>query len=395
VHEALFYSSDEELLNVIVPFLVQGLEAAEPTLVVINDRAARLLRQEVGSSELVFLDGRHHRHNPASRIVHHREIITGHVANGAQHVRVVGEVPHPGHGSPWGWWARYEATINHAYAELPLWNVCPYDLRITPAPVVEDVTRTHPWLAADDGSPATNPHYEDPRKFLLRQPAPDIDPLEAASAPQIDLVDPTPAEARRAARACGRLLPVDAFDLDDVVMCVNEAVTNALVHGRAPVRLRVWATPERIVVSVADQGEGPGDPFVGLLPAQRRPPDRPDSVCGSRTRCAATSPSTALMADSPFGWCSTPGRGDRDGHRRHRARDPVRPSSPGASPVTGRPDRRDGRLLVPGYRGSGAQDGHPRRCAPCGCRGGEGDDAGPRGSAPVRGSGAPGAAGAG
>jgi anti-sigma regulatory factor (Ser/Thr protein kinase) len=267
VHEALFYESDDELLGTVVPFLEQGLKAAEPTLVVLNDQAAELLRAAVGHPDLVFLSSRDRRDDPASTILRHREILAGHVAGGAQHVRVVGEVPHPGHGSPWGWWARYEATINHAYAEFPLWNVCPYDLRITPDAVVEDVVRTHPWLAGDDGSRVENARYQDPREFLLGQPV-TADPLESA-APQFDLLDPTPGAARRVVRACGALLPVEAFDIDDVVLCVNEAVTNALVHGRPPVRMRLWSTADRIVVTVADGGEGPGDPFVGLVPATR------------------------------------------------------------------------------------------------------------------------------
>jgi anti-sigma regulatory factor (Ser/Thr protein kinase) len=266
VHEALFYESDDELLDSVVPFLEEGLKAAEPTMVVLNDRAAELLRAAVDRPELVFLGGRDRRHDPASTIRTQRELIAGHVAGGARHVRVLGEVPHTGHGSPWEWWARYEATINHAYAEFPLWNVCPYDLRITPEAVVDDVLRTHPWLAADGGSRGQNPRYEDPRQFLLSRSA-TADPLETAAAPQFDLVDPTPGAARRAVRSCGALLPAAAFDIDDVVLCVNEAVSNALLHGRPPVRVRLWSTAERIVASIADRGEGPGDPFVGLVPA--------------------------------------------------------------------------------------------------------------------------------
>jgi anti-sigma regulatory factor (Ser/Thr protein kinase) len=267
VHEALFYRSDDEFLETVVPFLEQGLQAAEPTLVALNDRASTMLRSALGSSALVFLGGRDRSHNPASTIMHHRELVTGHVAGGARHVRVLGEVPHLGHGSPWEWWARYEAAVNHAFAEFPLWNVCPYDLRITPAEVVEDVTRTHPWMTADDGAHVANPRYEDPEKFLLgRAPVPD--PLEA-EVPRVDLLDPAPGAARRAVRGCADPGLAAAIDVDDVVLCVNEAITNALVHGRSPVRLRVWSSPHRLVVLVADGGAGPGDPFVGLLPTVR------------------------------------------------------------------------------------------------------------------------------
>jgi anti-sigma regulatory factor (Ser/Thr protein kinase) len=267
VHEAMFYDSDAELLRVVVPFLEQGLAAAEPTVVVVDDRAAELLRGAVHDPGLVFLGRRERRRDPASAIAHSRELVAGHVAGGARRVRVLGEVPHTGHGAPWDWWARYEAAVNHAYAEFPLWNVCPYDLRITPAAVVEDVTRTHPWLTGEDGSSVENPRYEDPRQFLLHRSA-DAEPLES-SAPRFDLLDPSPGDARRAVHACTDLA-AGALEIDDVVLCVNEAVTNALLHGRSPVRVRLWSSADRVVASVADRGTGPADPFVGLLPAGRR-----------------------------------------------------------------------------------------------------------------------------
>ena len=65
--------------------------------------------------------------------------------------RVASEVPHPGVGAPWDGWARYEAAINRAYAEFPLWGLCAYDTRITPGAVLDDVARTHPHLATAHG----------------------------------------------------------------------------------------------------------------------------------------------------------------------------------------------------------------------------------------------------
>ena len=43
-------------------------------------------------------------------------------------------------------------------------------------------------------------------------------------------------------------------------------VPNALTHGRPPVRFRLWSAPDRIVATVTDRGDGPADPFAGLLP---------------------------------------------------------------------------------------------------------------------------------
>ena len=54
--------------------------------------------------------------------------------------------------------------------------------------------------------------------------------------------------------------------IEHLVFAVSEAVTNALTHGRPPVRFRLWTAPDRIVATVTDRGDGPADPFAGLLP---------------------------------------------------------------------------------------------------------------------------------
>ena len=50
---------------------------------------------------------------------------------------------------------------------------------------------------------------------------------------------------------------------------VTAAISNALIHGRPPATVRIWAAPGRIVISVHDQGRGPADPLAGLVPAPR------------------------------------------------------------------------------------------------------------------------------
>jgi anti-sigma regulatory factor (Ser/Thr protein kinase) len=48
---------------------------------------------------------------------------------------------------------------------------------------------------------------------------------------------------------------------------VSEIVTNGVSHGRPPVRLRVWADMDHMIVTVHDPGPGPDDPLAGLIPA--------------------------------------------------------------------------------------------------------------------------------
>ena len=81
--------------------------------------------------------------------------------------------------------------------------------------------------------------------------------------------DPTapstlPVEAPQPATPQRETPPLDA--VEHLVFAVSEVVTNALIHGRPPVRFRLWTAPDRIVATVTDRGDGPADPFAGLLP---------------------------------------------------------------------------------------------------------------------------------
>jgi len=269
VHEAAFYSSDEEFLGVIVPFLQGGLEAGAPTVVALGEQNTELVRSAMpDTSHLSFMHDQYLR--PASVIKSVQQLLTGHLADGAREIRILGEVPQPGVGVPWEWWARYEATVNHAFDEFPLWALCPYDSRITCSEVLDDVARTHPYLATADGRHVLNDRYTRPEVFLTQPRPTHPDPLEA-SPPLIDLIDPMPLAARQAVREISPTTRLSATDVEGLVVGVCEAVTNAIHHGRPPVQLRLWADLDRIVVTVTDHGAGPTDPFVGLLPAVTAP----------------------------------------------------------------------------------------------------------------------------
>jgi anti-sigma regulatory factor (Ser/Thr protein kinase) len=265
-HEAALYNSEDELLSVAVPFLTGGAEAGEPTIAVFGEKNAELIHAALGDTvNISFLDATAHYSRPATTIKTYRKLLAQYVAEGAQQIRVTGEIPRAGTGLPWEWWARYEATANHAYEDFPLWVICAYDTRTTPARVLTDVTRTHPHLVTADGERVANDRFEDPAAFLTRSPASGADPLEATP-PMINLPHPTPADARRAVRAASQASLLDHAEVADMVYAVNEAVTNAIHHGRPPVHLRIWPRLDHMVATVTDRGHGPPDPYAGLLP---------------------------------------------------------------------------------------------------------------------------------
>ena len=79
-----------------------------------------------------------------------------------------------------------------------------------------------------------------------------------ADRPIVDLVDPTPSEARHAVVAA---VPEDRLTLQQTAgleLAVSEVVTNAIVHGRSPVVVRAWLlTAGGVAVTVRDAGPGP------------------------------------------------------------------------------------------------------------------------------------------
>ena len=267
-HEAVCYDSDEHLPGVVVPFLLDGVAAGEPTVVSLGERNAALVRAALpAGGPVIYLAGGDLYARPASAIRSYRRLLADHVSAGAGQIRIVGELSPGSFGSTWDWWARYESAINHAYDEFPLWSMCAYDLRTTPAPVLDDVLRTHPRTALPGGAHRPNRGYLEPVAYLGRPRPPVTDPLRLTR-PRVDLADPTPAQARHAVRA-GVGGALTQQDRDDLVVAVSETVSNARRHGRGPIRMRVWTTADRVLVAVTDAGAGPADPFAGLLPAPR------------------------------------------------------------------------------------------------------------------------------
>ncbi|MFC3504024.1 anti-sigma factor RsbA family regulatory protein [Micromonospora krabiensis] len=265
-HEAVCYQSDDELLAVVLPFLRGGVEAGEPTFVALGERTAGLVRAALpAGTEVEYLPGGDVYARPTAAIRSYRKLLAAQVAAGAGQIRIIGELPRVAFGATFDWWARYESAINHAYDDFPLWSMCAYDTRTTPPHLLDEVARTHPRFATADGRHVPSPTYTDPPTYLREQRPARPDPLQARP-PLIELTDPTAADARAAVHAVDRgVLPSD--DVDDLVVAVSETVTNALRHGVPPVRLRVWAGTDRIVVTVTDGGDGPKDPYAGLLPA--------------------------------------------------------------------------------------------------------------------------------
>jgi anti-sigma regulatory factor (Ser/Thr protein kinase) len=136
--------------------------------------------------------------------------------------------------------------------------------------VLDIVERTHPRIVSPAGDHRASHRYQDASVFEGLPYAPD--PLEA-SPPLVELVNRSAADARHALAQIGPGR-IPGTTLDDLLIGISEAVSNAQRHGRPPATVRIWATPGRIVVTVHDKGRGPADHLAGLIPAPGNTPGR-------------------------------------------------------------------------------------------------------------------------
>ena len=266
-HEAGFYGSDTEFRALIVPFVEEGIAAGEPVIIGYDGRKNALVHSWVTEpSAVTFLADNSLYATPARAIAAYRRLFELHVARGAGQIRITGELGHSGNGGNFEGWDRYEAAVNTVWEDFPVWGLCLYDAATAPAAVIDVVERTHPRIVSPSGTRHANSRFQEVADFEALPPTPD--PLED-TVPTIELVDASAAETRRVLVQVGRGHVADTI-LNELLIGVSEAVSNALTHGRAPSTVRIWATPDRLVISVHDPGRGPADPLAGLVPAAGR-----------------------------------------------------------------------------------------------------------------------------
>jgi anti-sigma regulatory factor (Ser/Thr protein kinase) len=273
VHELLLYRSAEELLQEVVPFLCDGADAGEPAVLVADRGTVEIVLEAMPtSSGLAVVEQDRERRRPATDL---RMLQSRLAAYGPEvtRVRLVNEMP-PLAGARWHEWRRGEAAANVVLRPYPVWGLCAHDCRALDGPMLRDLRATH-TVESSGGVRRANDAYQEPTAFLAAHLDADPDPVEATP-PSTELLDPSLPAARAAVGLAARRAGLGPGEVADLVFAANEVVTNATVHGRPPVTLRLWAQASRLTVTVRDRGPGPSDPLVGLVPA------RPDDALGGR-----------------------------------------------------------------------------------------------------------------
>jgi len=158
VHEALFYASDEQFIDAVLPFVLEGLNEGERVMAVTTRQNIGLLEGALGarSDELEFRDSSEWYQTASETLLAYQRYVG---SADRTRVRIIGELP-------WGGlsptaikaWALYEASLNVAFAIAPVTFLCPYDARALPGPILQDARHSHPNIRnGTQNSP--NPEY--------------------------------------------------------------------------------------------------------------------------------------------------------------------------------------------------------------------------------------------
>jgi anti-sigma regulatory factor (Ser/Thr protein kinase) len=262
-HDALVYSSDDEYVAVLAPFVRDGVTAGEQVLAGVRPERWTLVQDALGGATagVRHVDARAWYSAPPRTIAGYDRELTRAARAGAR-VRVIGEVEFGGSETDRAEWTRYEALLNVAFAHHRAWIVCPYDTRVLPAAVVDTALRTHPsTLSATERREST--------RFVpaatLVGPIP-LAPVGALVAEH--RVGASLRAVREVVAGVTERAGCSSERVPELCVAVTELVTNALRYGRAPIDVRVWHDEGsgELIFEVADAGGGWQDPFAGFLP---------------------------------------------------------------------------------------------------------------------------------
>lgn len=264
-HEAMLYVGPVDFMRQAVPFIRDAVDSEQPVLVAVDQRKIDELRGSLGAqaTKVRFEDMAKIGRNPAWIIPVWRTFVEEHTGN-AHGARGIGEPIWAGRSSDeLVECERHEALLNLAFASTPtaLQLVCPYDTGSLPASVIEEARRNHP-IVTEEGASHRSGTYRDldaiARPFDAALPQPRETPAE------LGFDEERLRDVRAFVRAEASQRGVGPARVPDLVLAVDEAVTNSIRYGGGGGMLRIWSQDGNMICEVRDHGLI-GQPLVGRV----------------------------------------------------------------------------------------------------------------------------------
>jgi len=270
-HGVLLYDDSKDLRIRVLAAL--GHEAGQDDLIVLACEphhnqllAAAIESARPGLPPPVLLARPDVRSRPAAALATQRRLPRHPSRRASGRIWYIAE-PDPGTTSrTWTKARQYEAAANVTLAQYPLTTVCAYPRPTTAGAMRNALMQTHPRLISRKG-PTTNAAFSDPSLILATatRSLPTPDPIEQPVLRISGSVTIHEIGAIRT-RIAGALAGLPTLIRTDFVAAVNEALTNAFIHGVPPVDISVWATADWVECRVTDHGHGFSDPLTGYQP---------------------------------------------------------------------------------------------------------------------------------
>jgi anti-sigma regulatory factor (Ser/Thr protein kinase) len=263
-HEALIYNGEQGFLRGTLPFVTDALSAGEAVLVAVRQQRATALNRALGdaAADVRFVDIHELARNPARVIPAWREFLSEHADDGRP-VRAIGESVWPGRSqAEIDECQRHESLVNLAFANGPAWSLlCPYDLAELDPRQIGAARVTHPALMHEGNSRRSDayiPSHCAPGAFAgaLPEPPRERDELAFTFRGLGAVRSVVSARADRAGLA--------SEPREDLVLAVNELVTNSVQYGGGGGTLRIWTESDALVCEVRDRGYI-DDPLAGRI----------------------------------------------------------------------------------------------------------------------------------
>lgn len=248
VHRAVAYRTPEHHAEVLRGPLSDALEHNQRAFVVVEPRCRAELERTLGhSAGIEFHEPERVHTAPPFTVAGRwgraaRDAVTG----GAGRICAVGqplELP----GTDPAYWTRLDLALTHAMQDLPVTLLCSFaDTDGARA----DVGQLHDELLVD-GDRLPSRWRRDEHELLAENPQP----------PPADLGEPlftVPvdlgglARMRRLVERQARLTGFGPHRVADLVLAVNELVSNGIEHGSGRPTLRAWRTPGALVAEMSD-----------------------------------------------------------------------------------------------------------------------------------------------
>ncbi|ANY07043.1 ATP-binding protein [Pseudonocardia sp. HH130630-07] len=259
-HRAVPYRDPDHQAESLAGPLAAALERGARAIVVVERRCRVALERLLGRDAGVLFRRPERMHSAPPFTVAGRwsRAVRAALADGAPDVCTVGQ-PCPVPGTDPAYWTRLDLALDHALRDLPVQMLCCF---ADGAAARADAGALHDELLVD-GVPVPSGHRRRPlRDLLAENPQP---PPADLGAPLVELPIRLGdlGSMRRVVHRQAVLSGCGPGRADDLVLAVNELLSNGIEHGSGAPVLRMWRTPDGLVAEMADPA-AVHLPFPGL-----------------------------------------------------------------------------------------------------------------------------------